>query len=242
MADDARFERDSQSEGRPLHAGDRGHVMTPRSSARDRARPGFPGCRILGAVAVVLVAVAALTPAAGWLATRYAEPARIEPADAIVVLGGAFGPDGWLDTTSLHRLVQGMRLYRQGLAPLLVLSGGTAPAGPSEPEIRARLARELGIPPAVILTVIGANTTYEESVKVDAALRPRGLRTILLVSGPLHLVRARGVFERAGFAVQAAPAQEIPLRAWTFGGRLTLARLLAQEAMGWLYYRLQGYV
>jgi len=90
--------------------------------------------------------------------------------------------------------------------------------------------------------VIGANTTHEEGVKVDAALRPRGMRSILLVSGPLHLVRARAVFERQGFVVYPAPAKEISLDARLPGQRIAVARLLAQEALGWLYYRLQGYV
>jgi uncharacterized SAM-binding protein YcdF (DUF218 family) len=90
--------------------------------------------------------------------------------------------------------------------------------------------------------VIGANTTYEESLRVDAALRPRAVRSILLVSGPLHLVRARIVFERVGFAVRPAPALEIPLDAESPAARLLGARLLAQEVMGWLYYHLRGYV
>jgi uncharacterized SAM-binding protein YcdF (DUF218 family) len=212
--------------------------MAAASASRGRSRKGLRGCRILGAVAIILVAAAAYTPAVGQLARRYAEPAQIAPADAIVVLGGSFRPDGWLDAASLHRLVEGMRLYRQGLAPLLVLSGGRLAAGPSEPEIRAKLARELGIPPDAILTVIGAKTTREESVKVDAALRPRGFRSILLVTGPLHLVRARAVFERAGFTVHAAPVPEIPLDAKAPDERLWVARLLAQEIVGWLYYRL----
>ena len=210
--------------------------------ASGRARPSLRGCLILGAITIALLAAATLTPSVEWLAKRYAEPARIAPADAVVVLGGAFGPDGWLDAASLHRLVEGMRLYHQGLAPLLVLSGTSPRVGPSEPEIRAQLARELGIPPAAILTVIGANTTHEEGVKVDAALKPRGMRSILLVSGPLHLVRARAVFERQGFVVYPAPAKEISLDARLPGQRIAVARLLAQEALGWLYYRLQGYV
>ena len=217
-------------------------MTAAHSVEQARARPSLRGCRILGALAVALLATATLTPSVEWLAARYAEPAWIAPADAVVVLGGTFGPDGWLDAASLHRLVEGMRLYRQGLAPLLVLSGGTPPVGPSEPEIRAQLARELGIPPAAILTVIGANTTHEEGVKVDAALRPRGVRSILLVSGPLHLVRARAVFERQGFVVHPAPAKEIPLGARGPGSRIAVARLLAQEVLGWLYYHLQGYV
>jgi uncharacterized SAM-binding protein YcdF (DUF218 family) len=216
--------------------------MTAASRAPGGTHRGLRGCRILGAVALALLAAAALTPSVEWLATRYAPPAQLAPADAIVTLGGAFRPDGWLDEMSHRRLVYGILLYRQGLAPLLVLSGTTPPVGPSEPEVRARLARDLGVPSGAILPVIGANTTREEALRVGAELRPRGVRSILLVSSPLHLVRARAVFERQGFAVHAAPAEDAPLHAEKPGSRLVLTRYLAQELVGWLYYRLVGYL
>jgi uncharacterized SAM-binding protein YcdF (DUF218 family) len=216
--------------------------MTAAPAAPDRARSGLRACRILGADALALLAVVVLTPATEWLALRYAEPARLAPADAIVVLGGGFGPEGRLDAPSWRRLVHGILLYRQELAPLLVLSGGTPRVGPSEPEVRARLAREIGVPPAAILPVGGANTTREEALRVGSELRPRGVRSILLVSGPLHLVRARPVFERAGFAVRPAPVEDVSLRPQKPGERLALTRILAQEIVGWLYYRLAGYL
>ena len=203
---------------------------------------GLRACRILGAAALGLLASAAFTPAVEWLARRYAEPARIAPADAIVVLGGDFRPDGWLDTASLRRLVHGIRLYRQGLAPVLVLSGTTPRTGPAEPEVRARRARELGVPPAVILPVLGANTTHEEAVRVGAELRARGTRSILLVSDPFHLVRARAAFGREGFDVLPAPVDDPRLHALGPRERLALAQALAREVVGWVYYRLAGYV
>jgi len=216
--------------------------MTAAPLAPGRTRSGLRGCRVLGTVALGLLAMADLTPAMEWLAMRYAEPARLAPADAIVVLGGAFRPDGWLDAASWRRLVHGILLYRQGLAPLLVLSGGTPRVGPSEPEVRARLAQEMGVPAAAIFPVFGANTTQQEALRVGAELRPRGVRSILLVSGPLHLVRARAVFERQGFQVHPAPVEDVSLRAQKSGERLALTRLLAQEVVGWLYYRLAGYL
>ena len=202
---------------------------------------GLLGCRILGAVTLALVSVAAFTPAVEWLAARYAEPARVAPADAIVVLGGNFKPDGWLDTPSWRRLIHGIALHRQGLAPLLVLSGGTPRVGPSEPEVRARRARELGVPPAEILPVIGANTTHEEALRVGAALRARGARSLLLVSDPIHLVRARAAFAREGLDIRPAPTDDPRLHGLTPGERLALARTVVREVVGRLYYRLAGY-
>jgi uncharacterized SAM-binding protein YcdF (DUF218 family) len=158
------------------------------------------------------------------------------------VLGAGFSPEGWLDAASHRRLIHGILLYRQGLAPLLVLSGGTSPAGPSEPEIRARLAREMGVPPAAIFPLIGANTTREEALRASAELGRRGVRSVLLVSNSLHLVRARAVFERQGLAVLPAPVEETPLHALGSTGRLVLGQSLAQELAGWIYYRVSGYL
>jgi uncharacterized SAM-binding protein YcdF (DUF218 family) len=195
-------------------------------------------CRILGAAMLLVLVVAAFTPASELLADRYAERARLEPADAIFVLGGGI-QRGELGDPSLRRAVHGIRLQRQGLAPLLVFGGDAPPAGPSEPELRARLARDLGVPPAAIVTV-RANTTREEAIGAAAALRPRGVRRLLLVSGSLHLIRARGVFEREGFEVFPAPADVFlgPLAV----ERVTVARTLAWNLAGWLYYRLAGYL
>jgi len=195
-------------------------------------------CRIIGAVALSALAAATLTPLPKWLASHYAERPRLELADAIVVLGSGLLNDS-LGDPSLQRVIHGIRLQRRGLAPLLVVTGETPPAGPSEPEIRARLARDLGVPPAAIITVGGVHTTHEEAIAADAALRPRGVRSVLLVSSSLHLVRARKVFEREGFQVFPAPADNS--RGSAADGRLAVTRALARELAGYVYYRLMGY-
>ncbi|HEY7513921.1 MAG TPA: YdcF family protein [Vicinamibacteria bacterium] len=198
-------------------------------------------CRILGSVALGGLAVSALTPVSDWLVALYAEQPRLEPADAVIVLGAGYSPNS-LGDHSLQRLVQGVRLQRRGLAPLLALSG-QAPAGQlSEVELRARYARDLGVPSAAIVALSPANTTREEAVRARAELWPRGVRSILLVSGSLHLVRARAVFEREGFRVFPAPADI----SFSFGSRaaqrVEAARSLLRELAGQAYYRLAGHL
>jgi uncharacterized SAM-binding protein YcdF (DUF218 family) len=198
-------------------------------------------CRILGALVLGGLALAALTPAPEWLVARYAERARLEPADAIVVLGGGFRR-GALGDRSLQRLVHGIRLERRGLAPLLVLTGEAPAAGPSEPEVRAELARSFGVPPAAVVALPGANTTREEAVRARAELGPRGVRTILLVSGSIHLTRARATFEREGFRVLPAPADTLYGVGSVAAERLAEMRALLRELAALTYYRLAGYL
>ena len=197
-------------------------------------------CRILGAVVLGVLAIAALTPLPLRIAARYAEQPHLAPADAVVVLGGGLVNQSLRDV-SLQRLVEGLRLQRRGLAPLIVFTGDPSPDGPSEPEIRARLARELGVPPDVILTAT-TNTTHGEARAAAALLRPLGKRTVLLVTDSLHLVRARGAFEREGFEVFPAPADRLPTVGSDARERLVVAHRLARELVAWWYYRLAGYL
>lgn len=192
------------------------------------------GLRILGLAALLVFVVAAFTPVSNWLNAWMAGAARIEPADAIVVLGrGGADSDGVLTNRSLRRLTHGIELYRERLAPLLVLSGTGEETG-----ARAVLAEGLGVPATVIMQVSSVHTTREEAERIGELLLPRGRRRILLVGDPIDMPRARAVMERAGFTVLPAPTAatgpSLP------EGRLGLLRDIATELGGLAYYRITG--
>lgn len=199
-------------------------------------------CRLLGLGGVVFFMISAFTPLPNILSRRMTTPSRPEPAQAIVVLGGGIHRDGMLSTSSLRRALHGISLHRKGLAPLLVFLGPARGAGPVEAEIRAELARGLGVSPAAILTVTEAWTTRQEAVGVRALLEPRGARRILLVTDSQHLARAGPLFERAGFEVVAASADSISSAQDSPQGRLELTRQVFQELAARLYYRVAGYL
>jgi uncharacterized SAM-binding protein YcdF (DUF218 family) len=123
-----------------------------------------------------------------------------------------------------------------GLAPLILFTGE-----PSEPELRTQLARELGVPPDAILTAT-VNTTHEEARAAAELLRPRGIRSVLLVSGSIHLTRARGAFEREGFEVLPAPTDSRGIPGSVTAERLAVMRLLVREIVARWYYRATGYL
>jgi uncharacterized SAM-binding protein YcdF (DUF218 family) len=192
------------------------------------------GLRILGLAALLVFVAAAFTPVSNWLNAWMAGAARIEPADAIVVLGrGGADSDGVLTNRSLRRLMHGIELYRERLAPLLVLSGTGEETG-----ARAVLAEGLGVPATVIMQVSSVHTTREEAERIGELLLPRDRRRILLVGDPIDMPRARAVMERAGFTVLPAPTAatgpSLP------EGRLGLLRDIATELGGLAYYRITG--
>ncbi len=191
------------------------------------------GLRFLGLVGLLIFGAGAFTPLPNWLNAWMGGSARLEPADAIVVLGrGGADSDGVLTNRSLRRLMHGVELYRKALAPLLVLSG-TA----EETSARRTLAEGLGLPAGTIMRAGSAHTTEEEADRLGQMLLPRGQRRILLVADPIDMPRARAVMKRAGFTVLPAPTvatgPSLP------EARLALLRDIATELAGWAYYRLE---
>ena len=176
----------------------------------------------------------AFTPLANYINIRMAGVARLEPSDAIVVLGrGGADSDGILTNRSLRRVVRGIDLYRQGFAPLLVFSGSL-----EEIRERANVARALGVPGPAILSAPAARTTREEAEEVRKLLLPLGRKNVLLVSDPIDMPRARALMERAGFTVRPAPtAASGPSQP---EARLGLVRDLLIELSAWTFYRVTG--
>lgn len=201
------------------------------------------GLRLVGALALGLFFAIAFTPLASILSRWLSQPARLEPAAAIVVLGGGgVGPDGRLSDISLRRAIYGVRLYHRRLAPLILFSGGAANGGPTEADARAALARTLGVPAAAILTEASVRTTHEEAQRIASVLLPRGLKRILLVADAQGMRRATGVFAREGFEPLAAPADDVAPNGGGPEGRLGLARRVLMELSALGYYRLAGYL
>jgi uncharacterized SAM-binding protein YcdF (DUF218 family) len=198
-------------------------------------------CRLIGLVGVVLFLVTAFSPLANRLNQWMAVQPELAPSDAIVVLGAAISHSGMLSLESLLRTNRGVELYRRALAPTLVLLGGSRSGGPTEADVRAEQARAHGVPAQAILIETRGNTTREEAIRVQALLQPKGVRTILLVTNAGHLARARPLFERVGFAVHPVPSDTF-VQSDSPEARLELMRLLGRELVGWLYYRVVGYI
>jgi uncharacterized SAM-binding protein YcdF (DUF218 family) len=202
----------------------------------DRSRPGL---RTLGLATLALFAATAFTPLANALHDVLAARPQIGRADAIVVLGAGVSTTGTLSDSSLRRAVHGIELHRRALAPTLVMLGpSTWPLG--EAPIRGALARSLGVPEDRIRLVMGGRTTREEAARTREELGAG--RRILLVTGAIHMKRARALFERAGFAVLPAPVEDTSGGGVSPEARLALGLRLGEELLAQLYHRLAGYV
>src|SRR5262245_33447901 len=193
-------------------------------------------CRPLGLTILAVFFLSAFTPGSPLLAWWLARPSGLVPGDAIVVLAtGGVDESGALSTASLRRSLHGVALYRQGLAPLLVLSGW-----PGEVDERAGIAVKLGVCPAALLTESRARTTHEEARLLREQLRSRNVHRVLLVADLADMPRARRAFERVGFNVLSAPLD--PGAVSSPDSRLRLLHDMLREWLAWGYYRVAGYL
>lgn len=176
-------------------------------------RAGVVGAAV--AVALPLVLMLTFGP------TRYARD-----ADCIVVFGARVYSDGTPSLALADRVDEGIRLYKGGLAPIVVMSGALDEVhGGSEPAAMRERAIAAGVPAeAIVIDELGVDT--QATVDNTAAwLRARGGGRVLAVSHYYHQPRVKLLFERAGvrtFTVPATMSRRL-LKEPVFVGREVLA-------------------
>lgn len=146
--------------------------------------------RLLGA-GLILVALAFAVPMGlKALGAVLITDDSLHPADAILVLAG--------ESREGDRVRHAVRLFKRGLAPLLVLSGTPMGFRTHEADVMRRHAEFLGVPSTRILTVKqNGDSTKEEAGVVIPILKRRGLKDVILVTSNYHTARAKRIFERA---------------------------------------------
>ncbi|MBS0525556.1 MAG: YdcF family protein [Proteobacteria bacterium] len=137
---------------------------------------------------------------------RYAreEAAQAAPCcyPAIVVLGG-----GWNDLRILHAA----HLYKRGVAPRIIVSGGDLAADPAaarpEAEDMKRLLVLVGVPADSITTEDASRNTAENIANVREIV---GDQPVALVTSAYHMKRALNLARRARLDAYAFPTDFAP--------------------------------
>lgn len=153
----------------------------------------------------LLVLVAAMLLA--WMAAKsLIVKSDLARADAIAVLAGS--------STYLERTDWAARLYKEGRAPIIVLTNDNVQGGwsaveqrnPMFAELAAAELRQRGVPADKIETIPEVvSSTHEEALRLREYAISHGLRSILVVTSSYHSRRAlwtlRHVFEGTGIEI-----------------------------------------
>jgi uncharacterized SAM-binding protein YcdF (DUF218 family) len=147
---------------------------------------------------------------------RQARTDQARPAEAIVVLGTA-QYNGWPGPVFQARLDRAIALWREGYAPLLVVTGGKMPGdGYTEADAALAYLTEAGVPPEAIVAEYAAGDTWESMLGIMPLLQPLGIDEVIVVSDGFHLFRSRLMARDVGLQAWGSPAEASPIR--TGGG------------------------
>jgi uncharacterized SAM-binding protein YcdF (DUF218 family) len=167
----------------------------------------------------------------GWLVSlalvlRASRRDEARKADAIVVPGAA-QYNGHPSPVFRARLDHAARLWRRGLAPLVVVTGGIgAGDSVSEAEVGRRWLRASGLPDSAVLAIGRGDATVPSLQAAAGVLRSRGRLRAILVSDGFHMLRLAIIARRVGLEPFCSPAPASPIRA---SRRRELGYLLAES-------------
>jgi len=131
---------------------------------------------------------------------------EVHPADAIVVFGAA-EYSGHPSPVLRARLDHALELFHQGLAPVIITTGGAA-ADPkfSEGGVGHDYLMHHGVPERSLIAETQGRDTSESALRVGVIMRANGLHSCIAVSDAYHVFRIRELLQHE----QVAPVYVAP--------------------------------
>jgi uncharacterized SAM-binding protein YcdF (DUF218 family) len=159
-------------------------------------------------------------------------------ADVILVLGCRVGRDGGPSQCIRARAGHAADLYKRGIAPWVIATGGETSQGPVESVVLRQALEEGGVPPEAIVEESQAHNTIQNFRYSSAIMREHGWRNAVLVTEPYHINRAALIARDFGLEVYPSPAVDSPTWA-NFGPR---AYNLGRDTVSLMLYQMKSLV
>lgn len=180
-------------------------------------------------------------------------------ADVAIVLGGGVGqpapPRVEADlNNAFDRVFQAIRLYHAGRVEHVLVTGGNVPWRPDivpEAELIRSFLVDWGKVPAEAIEIgTASRNTYENALEISRLWKSRPFSSALLITSATHMPRAMAVFRKAGIPVTASTTDiqalnnipRTPLRWMPQASALDMTTIAIKEWLGYLGYRIRGYV
>jgi uncharacterized SAM-binding protein YcdF (DUF218 family) len=135
-------------------------------------------------------------------------------ADAIVIFGAAEYA-GRPSPVYRARLDHGFTLFQQGMAPVVITTGGSGQDPDfSEGGVGRDYLLRRGIPEQNLIAETQSSDSAQSAERVATIMRTNGMHSCIAVSDAYHLFRIRALLEREGVTVEVAPRPESRPRSW----------------------------
>jgi uncharacterized SAM-binding protein YcdF (DUF218 family) len=131
-----------------------------------------------------------------WLIDRSLPLSNTSAAhfDTIIVLGYPARKDGTPRPEMRERVLEGVREYKAGVAPRIIVTGGAAHNDYVEADVMAALARAQGVPADAIFEDRQAKDTIQNAYYSVQIMEAHGWHSAEVVSSDSHLRRASLIF------------------------------------------------
>jgi uncharacterized SAM-binding protein YcdF (DUF218 family) len=134
-----------------------------------------------------------------------------QPASAIVVLGAAQYV-GRPSPVLRSRLDHAIDLWRRGLAPRMIFTGGSGDRDTtSEAAVGQRYAISHGVPANAILIENTGRSTAQSLQRVATLMSAEPSKSVILVSDPFHMLRLSILARRFGMTPYSSPTRTSPI-------------------------------
>lgn len=187
-------------------------------------------------------------------------------ADVIVVLGGGTEPNipprSMVEMNSAgDRVTYAFKLYQEGAAPTLILSGGNIDfleeSSSTPAQNMAGMLEMLGVPEDALILQDKSENTEQDAMYSCKIIQEQGFEKVILVTSAFHMPRSVALFEAQGCKVIPAPAdfsitesgwqklwhpspEEFVLNLVPQYSNLSAVSKVMKEYIGMAYYQLSG--
>lgn len=170
------------------------------------------------ALSIVLSLIVVSTAVIGGVTAMIYYQARTDEArqvDAIIVMGAA-QYNGRPSPVLEARLEHALSLYNEGMAPVIVVTGGSQPGDAfTEAEAGYAWLLDRGVPESAIFMENEGRSTWESIQGVADVLPPESAERALVVSDGFHLFRSELMMRHLGYEAYSSPTTISPIRAWS---------------------------
>jgi len=190
--------------------------------------------RLVQSAALALAVSTAFLALTGVRIVREGSLQELHPADAIVVFGAAEYA-GHPSPVLRARLDHAFDLFRKGIAPVVITTGGAA-SDPSFSEggVGRDYLQRRGIPERNLIAETQGSDTAQSALRVAVIMRANGLHSCVAVSDAYHEFRIKKLLEHEGIGpVYVAPRPDSRPR-----GVAQRAYAVLREASSYLLWKL----
>ena len=187
-------------------------------------------------IVLIVLIIAAIVGIAVVYRTIPTFDTNLRHFDTIIVLGTPANPDGTPSPEQRERTLEGVREFKAGVAPTLLLTGGPAHNQYIEAHVMATLAIAEGVPPSAVIEEDHARNTIQNIFYSQRIMNQHGWTSAEVVSSPSHLPRTALILEHFPLRWRTHPAPWPPQ--YSFWQR---AAHYSVEAQSCLKLRLLGF-